>query len=704
MPRKKAKAVEAKAPEPTAYDRRKEAARARNAEIAEQGRDIGEIPAVEDPARRAGCERSLEQFCLTYLPSTFALPFSADHRRVIGKAEAAVLAGGLFALAMPRGSGKTSLCEAACLWALVYGHRLFVVLIGADAAAAQGMLESIKTELESNDVLAGDFPAVCHPIRKLEGIANRCAGQLCEGERTHITWTQTEVILPAIAGSPAAGAILRGAGITGRVRGMKHKTADGRSIRPDLVVIDDPQTDESANSATQCATRERTLAGAILGLAGPGKKIAGLMPCTVIRGGDVADRILDAKVSPQWKGERCKLVYGLPVAEDLWTRYAELRAESFRAGRAGEEATAFYAANRAAMDAGCAPAWPERFLPDELSGVQHAMNLKLQNEAAFWSEYMNEPQAETGPAEAELTGDQVAARATGLARRIAPTWATRLTAFVDVQQAVLFYAVVGWGDDFTGSIIDYGAFPKQSRAYFTARDARPTLAELVAGGGLEAQLTAGLTLLTAELLGTEWQREGGAGLKIERCLIDANWGQSTDVVYEFCRRSPHAAIVMPSHGKFVGASGQAMGDRAKKPGERAGLNWFSPLKGRRPNRYVIFDANFWKSFVASRLAVPAGGVGRLDLFGRPTDHKLFAEHLTSEYRVRVTGRGRSVDEWKPRPSRPENHWLDCVVGCAVAAEMQGARLSDLGGEAPKAGKRKVSFADMQRRARQKEAS
>ncbi|MFN7291962.1 MAG: hypothetical protein ACK5ST_01420, partial [bacterium] len=43
---------------------------------------------------------------------------------------------------------------------------------------------------------------------------------------------------------------------------------------------------------SQCATRESILAGAILGLAGPGKKISGIMPCTVIRPGDMADNIL----------------------------------------------------------------------------------------------------------------------------------------------------------------------------------------------------------------------------------------------------------------------------------------------------------------------------------------------------------------------------------------------------------------------------
>ena len=34
-----------------------------------------------------------------------------------------MLDGGLFAMAMPRGSGKTTLCGCACIWAVLYGHR-----------------------------------------------------------------------------------------------------------------------------------------------------------------------------------------------------------------------------------------------------------------------------------------------------------------------------------------------------------------------------------------------------------------------------------------------------------------------------------------------------------------------------------------------------------------------------------------------------
>ncbi|MBC7238286.1 MAG: hypothetical protein H5T69_20795, partial [Chloroflexi bacterium] len=55
------------------------------------------------------------------------------------------------------------------------------------------MLESIKMELDGNELLLEDFPEAVYPIHCLEGIANRCAGQLYKGQRTHIGWTAREI-------------------------------------------------------------------------------------------------------------------------------------------------------------------------------------------------------------------------------------------------------------------------------------------------------------------------------------------------------------------------------------------------------------------------------------------------------------------------------------------------------------------------------
>ncbi|MFM8213524.1 MAG: hypothetical protein ACKN82_02590, partial [Pirellula sp.] len=105
----------------------------------------------------------------------------------------------------------------------------------------------------------------------------------------------------------------------------------------------------------------------------------------------MADNILDRSRHPEWNGERTKMVYAFPKNETLWERYAEIRAEGMRGGDGGEAATEFYRQNQAAMDEGAVIAWQERFNYDELSAIQHAMNLKLQDEAAFFAEYQNQP-------------------------------------------------------------------------------------------------------------------------------------------------------------------------------------------------------------------------------------------------------------------------------------------------------------------------
>ena len=165
-------------------------------------------------------------------------------------------------------------------------------------------------------------------------------------------------------------------------------------------------------------------------------------------------------------------------------------------------------------------------------------------------------------------------------------------------------------------------------------------------------------------------------VRIDRCLIDANWGVSTDVVYQFCRQSAHAGVVLPSHGRYVGASSIPFSEYKRKRGDRVGHNWRIPnVTGKRAVRHVLFDTNYWKSFVQARLAVPIGDPGCLSLHGRkPERHRLLADHLTAEYRVKTEGRGRTVDEWKLRASGQDNHWLDCLVGTAVAASIQGASL------------------------------
>ncbi len=72
------------------YEAVKERSRARNLALSLAGRDIGDLPNVADPARKARAAGDFRFFCDSYFPLTFHLPWSQDHLKVIARIEQAV--------------------------------------------------------------------------------------------------------------------------------------------------------------------------------------------------------------------------------------------------------------------------------------------------------------------------------------------------------------------------------------------------------------------------------------------------------------------------------------------------------------------------------------------------------------------------------------------------------------------------------------
>lgn len=682
------------------HNTRREREAARNKATSQSGRDIGELPPVVDPARKAACRLNFRLFCETYFADQFYLEWSADHLEIIAAVEAAVLTGELLAFAMARGSGKTAIIEAAALWALLYGHQQFVVIIGATEGHAAEMLDNVKVSCETRDQLADDFPEVIYPIKKLDRINNRARGQLYRGKPTHIKWRDEDIQFPSIPGSPASGGIIRVRGMTGSIRGMAvTRASDGRRVRPSLVLVDDPQTDKSARSPSQVAQLEKVFKGAILGLAGPDVQIAGLVTVTVVAPDDLAERLLDRERNPACHGRRMKLVYEWPTETELWEKYAELRKAGQRSGAGTAEADKLFAANLTQMTAGCRVGWPARMKTGELHAIQSAYNLRIdKGESVFAAEFQNEPLPVVDRTTEELTAPEIAEKVNRYPRQFVPLSCQYLTMFVDCQQHVLYWVICAWEENFTGYVIDYGAYPDQRRPYFTVRDITKKLTDVSKAKSIEGALIEGLDALTSHHLGREWKREDGASMRIERCLVDANY--RSDTVYQFCRESSRAGVVMPSHGQGVKASSMPFAMYAKKPGDRMGHYWRVPnVAKKRVIRHVQIDTNYWKSFIHARLAVPRGDPGCLSIFGEhPEAHRMIADHIVAEYRVANTAKGRTIEEWNERPGKPDNHWFDGLVGCAVGASMLGATLDGSGGFRP-AKKKRVSFADMQRQRR-----
>lgn len=663
------------------YDAQKTRAHDRQAEQSRSGRDIGPPPKCKNPRRRAKSEKCLRTFCETYLKARFPLPWSQDHLDQLREIQRVVTDGGLQAIAAPRGDGKTTRLEAGVLWGVLTGRHSYAVLLTATAAHAPKRMHSIKQELLRNDLLLEDWPEVCYPIRAMGGISNRCTGQLSEGVSTSMAWGKRQIVLPTIPGSRCSSAILECAGLLEATRGLNYATSAGVIARPTVALIDDPQTNRSARSKIQSEERETAIAAGIIHLPGPDKTISALLSCTVIQQGDMADQLLKREIHPEWHGVRKKLVYSMPSNTALWDEYAELYRQDMAAGGDGSKATKFYRANRKAMDAGGEVAWSHRKAVGEASALEHAMRLLIRDRSSFFSEMQNEPEADTSAETVQmLTAEQIAAKVNGFERYKIPVGCNRLTWFVDVHKEVLFYAVIAWQEGFTGYIVDYGTWPRQAAVYFDLRHARQTIdnsAEITATT-MEGKIAQALDCLFAELSGRIWRCEDGSELPMAKGLVDANWGDSTNTVYDVCRQAhrKHGLSVMPSHGVSFGPSKRPISrwERRSVKGQ-VGDEWHIPPPSRgRAIRHVLFDANRRKSFVHRRLATPVGDPGSLTLFHAPSArHRLIAEHLTAETGVRVSGPYGSLTEWRLTPGR-DNHWLDCISGCCTAESMLGGKL------------------------------
>jgi len=165
-------------------------------------------------------------------------------------------------------------------------------------------------------------------------------------------------------------------------------------------------------------------------------------------------------------------------------------------------------------------------------------------------------------------------------------------------------------------------------------------------------------------------------MRIERCLVDS--GYLPGVIANACHKGTSA--MMPSKGIGLTAGRKPMSSYRRHPGERHGQNWYIPnVRKTGEFRHVMIDTNYWKSFVHARLATEPGDKGCLTLFGsKESQHRLLGDHIAgSETWTRTQGHGRVVQEWRLRPGAPDNHWLDCLVGAAVAASMLGATLPGL---------------------------
>lgn len=515
-----------------------------------------------------------------------------------------------------------------------------------------------------------------------------------------------------------AGVILRCSGIDGSIRGEAEvDPVTLEQPRPDLVILDDVQKDQKADSPLLCEKLIRLIDGAVTGLAGGGSHIDALMPCTVIREGDAADTYLDPIKKPDWQGVRCRMVISWPAgltdheitndttAGQLWNEYAEVRRSSLRDYKNISKATEFYAAHRDVMDDGYVVSWEERYDKRfEISAQQHAMNLRIQLGPMFLPEYQNIGRQLVVTSAIHITAKQLAEKQVEFKKGIVPTNANFVVAHIDVQDEIFYWVVFATDTDFNGTFIDYGTWPEVKIPYFTKHQTyswslitteffkrfpehkdkaiRNNQGKLRAPP--EAKYYWGLSQVVNHLRGKRYirptnpQRE----FEIQHLTVDTRWGQASETIKRYIREQG-----IPNLTPYYGAPLPPTNLQLEEYELREG--WIfehqrnplvkEPKWVMRPNPdgmwYMMADVNRLKDFLFSRLAVPLGDAsGCITIHNAPVEyHEMFSNHIcNSEYPEPLTARGRTKNMWKEREGTAyDNDYLDCAAGCMACAGLMG---------------------------------
>lgn len=265
----------------------------------------------------------LLDWALKFLPHLFHLEPSDLHRWLASEMDALrAVRGQRLDVIGPRGSSKSTVgSTASILNDICESREPYIVLISDTATQAQGTLDGIKDELETNDALAAAYP---HAVGK---------GPV---------WRDSKIVT---ANNVTVEALGTGCKLRGRRVGAN---------RPSKIVIDDAENDDHITSPHRRAKVANWFDRAVMKAGSPTTNVV-VLGSSLCRGCLVENLAL----RPGWRSKRWPSILTWPDRMDLWAEWeAVLHAKPGDEGL--EAARQYYEARAAEMEAGAEVLWPER--------------------------------------------------------------------------------------------------------------------------------------------------------------------------------------------------------------------------------------------------------------------------------------------------------------------------------------------------------
>ena len=601
-------------------------------------------------------EKDTQKWLRHYFPGIYRQPFGMVHDEIIEVVDYCIDSGRRGAVAAPRGTGKSYILSGVALKAVCEGRVRFPVVLPWDSKQLKKILGFWKKALCFNTTFASGYPAICAPFVESRGSSQKISTFINGDGKplgAHILISEGMIVLPYSIG------VIGGSTINGNPLGLHHTTDTGEGLRPDLVLIDDPQDRDTAMSRLQIRSTIQQIDFDIAGMCGPDTSMPMLLACTVKQVDDVADHYLN---DPEWHAVRVAQIVEWPKNMDAWEKWnaARLAGETKRDG--GRKARAYYKKHKTELIEGMVVSWKERYRRKSANQVAEpdalysAMNDYFSmGHDAFSAERQNQPQ-KTDTTVYDLTPDMVAGCVyRGRHRCDLPADAVVIAAATDINHYGLHSAAIGFANDQTAACVWYDRHEREKGAGIVPKNCPEQEAKRLVYDALCAHSQ---TITQMPL------SRDGAAAAVGLWLIDG--GYMPDVVRRFIEgpgRTCGVTVVM------------ARGSAAEKY-RPTGMNVIGTPREQThqsestvSGRFCAFSADYWREIAQRSWLGKPGSPGGLSLYeGR---HTAFAEQVCGDRLLeKVQGTYGPIWRWVRVPGT-WNDWGDAVTMCYVGAVWQG---------------------------------
>lgn len=302
------------------------------------------------------CRYDFEKFCRTFLGEQFSSTWSTFHYDLVKALEDIIFnhkdEETKNVRAAPRGHAKSTFVSFAFpLWCICYGYKQTIIVISCSADMARLFLTRIREELEFNELIIKVFG-------KLQGSSK---------------WNNSEILT-------STGVYCVGKGAGQQMRGLNFKS------RPDLVIIDDLESEESVATETQRATLDKWFSSAVMKMGSPNCDF--FFIGTVLSYDSLLYKLLTLPTYSMWQRKIYRAVIKFSEST-LWLEWEE-KMTDLSDPDPYNTAKEFYLKHKKEMLKGTKVLWESQ----RENMYLHLMETRLQDEEAFNSEFQNDPQTE----------------------------------------------------------------------------------------------------------------------------------------------------------------------------------------------------------------------------------------------------------------------------------------------------------------------